>query len=216
MQKPVEVRYAGIVVGRSSDVRDATGDGFFLGLPDPMPVGTLLELRLDERTAQARIERVTESPDATIAGVRFRVLENGAGALLGIAMAPPAVAEPVPAPVPEPVPAPVPALEAAVLAVAGAFAAAAAPAAAAAAAAEAGDGIPAMVVDHISAAWNAGDPVPPSTDSGAVAAGESPSSPDSPLESALARASGGDTPPPPQSQPHVDDGRYRKGKKKRR
>jgi hypothetical protein len=72
----VEIRYAGIMVGRASAIRDSDAAGAFINLGEPMPVGTLLTLRLSDSIKEARVEDVIESVDPTVAGMRVRFLSS--------------------------------------------------------------------------------------------------------------------------------------------
>lgn len=75
MQAPVEVRYAGIVVGRAQEVRsDDDPSTFFLPGKDPMPVGTVLQLRSGDTETPARVLRAIESSDPAVAGMKVRLI----------------------------------------------------------------------------------------------------------------------------------------------
>lgn len=76
METPVEISYAGVVVGRADQVRSLDGEaqGFFLSVIDPMPVGTVLSL---SGNVNARVEKVVDSSDAGHAGMYIRVLAAG-------------------------------------------------------------------------------------------------------------------------------------------
>jgi hypothetical protein len=75
MEAPVEIRYAGVVIGRAQEVRTADDASvFFLPGKDPMPVGTVLRLRSGARETSARVLRAVESPDPAIAGMQVRLL----------------------------------------------------------------------------------------------------------------------------------------------
>jgi len=50
----IEVRYAGAVVGRSAIVRELDTQGLFLGVTEPMPVGTVVTLRIGDQAVQAK------------------------------------------------------------------------------------------------------------------------------------------------------------------
>jgi hypothetical protein len=71
VQAPVEIRYAGVVIGKTEAVREDDAESLFLSFADPMPVGALLELRGADTRAQARVEAVTEVGEA---GMRVRLL----------------------------------------------------------------------------------------------------------------------------------------------
>jgi hypothetical protein len=75
MQAPVEVRYAGIVVGRAQEVRsDDDASTFFLPGKEPMPVGTVVQLRSGDRETSARVLRAVESADPAVAGMKVRLI----------------------------------------------------------------------------------------------------------------------------------------------
>jgi hypothetical protein len=76
METPVEISYAGVVVGRANQVRSLDGEAqaFFLYLPEPLPVGTVVGLT---GNMQARVEKVIDSTDASYAGMYVRVLAAG-------------------------------------------------------------------------------------------------------------------------------------------
>jgi hypothetical protein len=121
----VEVRYAGVVVGRGAIVKDLDVGSAFVGVSEPLPVGTLVTLKIGDAVHEARVDDVVESSEPTAVGMRV----SWGGAPRASAPAPrapaprasaptprvepPAVAS-APAPAPEPVQ-PVAALEAAPL-----------------------------------------------------------------------------------------------------
>jgi hypothetical protein len=75
MQAPLEIRYAGVIIGRAQEVRTAEGEAmFFLPGKEPMPVGTLLHLRSGKGEAPARVVRAVESPDPAICGMQVRLV----------------------------------------------------------------------------------------------------------------------------------------------
>jgi hypothetical protein len=72
-----EVRYGGVIVGRSPQIRDRDDAGAFLVFAEPLPVGTPIVIKLDEqggREQHARVTEVVESADASAAGMRVRFL----------------------------------------------------------------------------------------------------------------------------------------------
>jgi hypothetical protein len=85
VENTVEIRYAGVVVGRSSAVRDLDAAGAFIVFGEPLPVGTRLSIKIGDSLREARIEQVLESADANAAGIRVRFVDDSA--------APTAVAE---------------------------------------------------------------------------------------------------------------------------
>jgi hypothetical protein len=74
VQAPVEIRYEGAVLAKAVAPSGSLEEGgtLFLPLPDPMPVGTRLELWSDHETTLVRVVKVTESPDSAAAGVSVR------------------------------------------------------------------------------------------------------------------------------------------------
>jgi hypothetical protein len=76
MESPVEIRYAGVVIGRAQEVQSAEGDSplFFLVVRDPMPVGSVLHLRTGDRETPARVIRTVESSDSNACGIQVRLI----------------------------------------------------------------------------------------------------------------------------------------------
>ena len=72
MDNSVEVRYAGVVVGRGALVKELGADAIFVGLPDPLPVGTLVTLKIGDAVRDARVDEVVESAEVSTAGMRVR------------------------------------------------------------------------------------------------------------------------------------------------
>ena len=109
----IEVRYAGVVVGRSAIVRQLDTRGLFLGITEPLPVGTPVVLHISDRgpdgEVAGKVVAVSESQELANAGMRVRFADPAAAALFGT----PAEA----APEPEPLPFPARAVEAAPAAV---------------------------------------------------------------------------------------------------
>lgn len=66
----VEVRYAGVVLGRSTQIRDWSAAGAFVGFAEPMPTGTPLVLKGEGLEQPARVVQVVESADLGLAGMR--------------------------------------------------------------------------------------------------------------------------------------------------
>jgi hypothetical protein len=109
VENVVEVRYAGVGVGRSTLLRDWTASGAFIGFAEPMPTGTPLVLKGDGIDQAARVVEVIESADPSVAGMRVEFVSGAEP------VRPPPAEEPAPPPaaaapvVPEvaPLPAPV-------------------------------------------------------------------------------------------------------------
>jgi hypothetical protein len=76
MEAPLEIRYAGVVIGRAQEVRSAEGDvpSFFIPVRDPMPVGTVLRMRSGDHETPVRVIRAVETTDATACGMRVRTI----------------------------------------------------------------------------------------------------------------------------------------------
>jgi hypothetical protein len=75
MESPVEIRYAGVVIGRAQEIRGGEGDSsFFLAVRDPMPVGSVVHLRTGDRETPARVIHTVESADAAAAGIQVRLI----------------------------------------------------------------------------------------------------------------------------------------------
>jgi hypothetical protein len=75
MEAPVEIRYAGVVIGRAQEVRGGEAeDSFFLPGKEPMPVGTVVRLRSGESEIPARVLRAVESTDPLVAGMQVRLI----------------------------------------------------------------------------------------------------------------------------------------------
>ena len=66
-----------MVVGRSPQVRDRTDAGAFVVFAEPLPVGTSLVLKLDDKDQHARVTEVVEAADASAAGMRVRFVKPG-------------------------------------------------------------------------------------------------------------------------------------------
>ncbi len=83
----IEVRYAGVVVGRSAIVRELDTRSLFLGITEPLPVGTPVVLRIGDRGATedvpGKVEAVSESQELARAGMRVRFADPRAAVLFG-------------------------------------------------------------------------------------------------------------------------------------
>ena len=49
MDSVTEVRYGSVIVGRSPQVRDRTATGAFIVFSEPLPVGTPIALKIDDK-----------------------------------------------------------------------------------------------------------------------------------------------------------------------
>jgi len=103
--RSIEVRYAGVVVGRSTKVRDWGDAGAFIGFAEPLPSGTSLVLKGDGIEQAARVIEVIESADPAVAGMQVKFI----AAVEAARPAPKPAAAPAPALEPPPVTAPAPA-----------------------------------------------------------------------------------------------------------
>lgn len=79
-------------------------DAIFVGIPEPLPVGTLVTLKIGDVVREARVDDVVESAEPSAAGMRVRF--GGAPAAKAVPAAAPA---PAPAPAAKAAPAPEPA-----------------------------------------------------------------------------------------------------------
>jgi hypothetical protein len=79
----IEVRYAGAVVGRSAIVRELDTNGLFLGITEPMPVGTPVTLKIGDQTADGKVAVVSESQELARAGMRVRFSDPASAKLFG-------------------------------------------------------------------------------------------------------------------------------------
>jgi hypothetical protein len=77
VENVVEVRYAGVGIGRSTALRDWNEGGAFIGFAEPMPTGTPLVLKGDGIDQAARVVETIESVDLSVAGMRV-VFVSGA------------------------------------------------------------------------------------------------------------------------------------------
>lgn len=79
----IEVRYAGAVVGRTTVVRELDTRGLFLGITEPLPVGTPVTLKIGDETVDGKVSSVAESQELARAGMRVRFLDPSAAPLFG-------------------------------------------------------------------------------------------------------------------------------------
>jgi hypothetical protein len=102
VDKMIEVKYAGVVVGRSTIIRELDTRGLFLGVTEPMPVGTPVVLRVQDwevgKEVMGKVEIVSESLDLPHAGMRIAFTDPDAAVLFGT----PSEARPSPPEQPEP------------------------------------------------------------------------------------------------------------------
>ena len=79
----IEVRYAGAVVGRTSIVRELDTRGVFLGITEPLPVGTPVTLKIGDETVAGKVSGVAESQELARAGMRVRFADPAVATLFG-------------------------------------------------------------------------------------------------------------------------------------
>jgi hypothetical protein len=94
VENVVEVRYAGVGIGRSTVLRDWNATGAFLGFAEPMPTGTPLVLKGDGIDQAARVVETIESVDLAVAGMRVEFVYSADPAPVAVAPAAPAEASP--------------------------------------------------------------------------------------------------------------------------
>jgi hypothetical protein len=105
VENVVEVRYAGVGLGRSTLVRDWNSAGAFIGFGEPMPTGTPLLLKGEGVEQAARVLQVIESADLAVAGMQVAFVGDAEAVRPVSAPAPaakpatiaPAVSNPTPA-----------------------------------------------------------------------------------------------------------------------
>jgi hypothetical protein len=105
MDAPVEIRYAGVVVGSATEILRAAGNesGMFLVTADPLPVGTVVKLG---DGSFGRVEKVVESTDPRGAGMYVRTVQEAEAGERWVPQLPEMV--PLPAPRRSPTPPSVP------------------------------------------------------------------------------------------------------------
>ena len=93
MEAPLEIRYAGVVIGRAQDMRSAEADAlsFFIPVRDPMPVGTVLRMRSGDLETPVRVVRAVESADGAVSGMQVKTIGEAEEVALEF-IPPPAVA----------------------------------------------------------------------------------------------------------------------------
>jgi hypothetical protein len=72
MQAPVEICYAGVVVARAQEVREVDGSAFFIVMKEPLPVGTVVDVRSNDSLTTLRVAHVVESADGVDNGMHVR------------------------------------------------------------------------------------------------------------------------------------------------
>jgi hypothetical protein len=66
----IEVRYAGVIVGRGVLARDLGEGGAFVGVAEPLPVGTNVTVKIGDAVREGRVDEVVESADPAVVGMR--------------------------------------------------------------------------------------------------------------------------------------------------
>ena len=95
----IEVRYAGAVVGRTAIIRELDTRGLFLGITEPLPVGTPVILKVGDRNVPGKVAHVSESQELARAGMRVRFTDAADAAVFGTPdQAEPEVVEAAPPP----------------------------------------------------------------------------------------------------------------------
>jgi hypothetical protein len=99
----IEIRYAGVLLGRATQSRDQGPAGLFIAYAEPLPVGTQISVKIGDGEQPGKVVDVVESSDPTVAGMRVVYLNAAAqpaaevapvsleGALAAAAEAAPAV-----------------------------------------------------------------------------------------------------------------------------
>jgi hypothetical protein len=105
MEAPLEIRYAGVTIGRAQEVRSAEGEvpSFFIPVRDPMPVGTVLRMRSGDRETPVRVVRAVETTDAAVCGMQVRTIGEAEEVALEFIPPPAVVAEKIKPGTPTPV-----------------------------------------------------------------------------------------------------------------
>jgi len=105
MEAPLEIRYAGVVIGRAQEVRSAEGDAlsFFIPVRDPMPVGTVLRVRSGDQETPVRVLRAIEAADPAVCGMHVKTIGEAEEVTLEFIPPPAAAAEKLKPATPTPV-----------------------------------------------------------------------------------------------------------------
>jgi len=104
VETSIELRYAGVVIGKatvSGPIDESGESSVFVSVPDPLPVGTKVGLKIDDRALDGRVIAVAESTESSKCGMKIRIggassaPKSSSGAASG--STPPAPAAPAPA-----------------------------------------------------------------------------------------------------------------------
>ena len=74
-----------MVIGRATVAGEIDENSLFLPVPDPLPVGTKVSLKLDDRAVEGRVIGVSESSDPSKCGMKIRI----GGAVSSVAVSAP-------------------------------------------------------------------------------------------------------------------------------
>jgi hypothetical protein len=76
VETSIELRYAGVVIGKatvSGPIDESGENSVFVPVPDPLPVGTKVGLKIDDRTLDGRVIAVAESTESSKCGMKIRI-----------------------------------------------------------------------------------------------------------------------------------------------
>jgi len=76
VETSIELRYAGVVIGKvtvQGPIDESGGNSLFVSVPDPLPVGTKIGLKVDDRALEGRVIGVAESADSAKCGMKIRI-----------------------------------------------------------------------------------------------------------------------------------------------
>lgn len=76
VETSIELRYAGVVIGKatvSGPIDESGENSVFVPVPDPLPVGTKVGLKVDDRTLDGRVIAVAESTESSKCGMKIRI-----------------------------------------------------------------------------------------------------------------------------------------------
>jgi hypothetical protein len=76
VETSIELRYAGVVIGKatvSGPIDESGENSVFVPVPDPLPVGTKVGIKIDDRTLDGRVIAVAESTESSKCGMKIRI-----------------------------------------------------------------------------------------------------------------------------------------------
>jgi len=97
----IELRYAGVVIGKAtvSDPIDESGEKtVFIKVPDPLPVGSKVGVKIDDHSLDGRVIAVSESAESAKCGMNVRIGGASVGPSPGATSASGAAAVPAQSP----------------------------------------------------------------------------------------------------------------------